>query len=119
MRAMVLEYLMTQKDNVMNFHLGNGAYIGDINFTPSNSQDWVTMNYVYSPDAERVGRYEKLYRGGKMRAVSPHLQEVLMESHPELLNGVCCVTMGGSDIPQAPQLRQQAQPQAAPVPVEI
>ena len=91
MRKMVMQYMVEEKDPVMNFHLGNGAYIGDINFNSENSQDWVMMNYVYAPDADIVGKNSELYVKTKIRAVAPHLQDVIQESNPELLRNVKCI----------------------------
>ncbi len=76
-RLMTLKYLLTQRDPVMNFHLGNGAYIGDIKFNPDNGEDWVMINYVYPNDPEMLAQQKHFYEMSDMRVLAPHLQQIL------------------------------------------
>jgi len=76
-RALLLQYLITQRDPIMNFHLGNGAYIGDIKFNPDNKEDWVLINYVYPGDPEVREQNQNFYVETKTRLMAPHLEEFL------------------------------------------
>lgn len=73
LKEKVMTYLLTQKDPVMNFHLGNGAYIGDININPYERQDWATINYVYPDKPEHVKANARAYDATKVRPIAPHL----------------------------------------------
>lgn len=86
----VLEFLLAadpRKNGVMNFHVGNGAYIGDIKFNPHNSKDPVMANYVYAPDQNELEAIRLRYAKGQgARTLSPHLYQVIQEQNPALLN---------------------------------
>jgi len=50
-RAMVVDYLINEKDLVRNFHMGNGAYLAWIHVNrdvPPESEDWIMVNYLYN-----------------------------------------------------------------------
>ena len=102
MRKEVLSYLLEQGDEVMNFHLGNGAYIGDINFNPENAHDWVTINYVYHPDVKTVKNNSSLYANRSLnreiKPVASHLQTTIQKECPHLLSKVSCVIESGENI---------------------
>ncbi len=77
LRKFVLQYLLTQKDGVMKFHLGNGAYIGDIKFNPGNAEDWAMVNYVYPNDPEELSRNRDYFKTSQSPIVAPHLQKLI------------------------------------------
>ncbi len=79
----LLRYLILEKDPVMNFHLGNGAYIGDIKFNTDNKQDWVMVNYVYPESVEQLKENQQAYRSGQT-LLAPHLHDFLGEEHKVL-----------------------------------
>ncbi|MGB1076870.1 MAG: malonyl-CoA decarboxylase domain-containing protein [Bdellovibrionales bacterium] len=94
MRQQVIRYLASYRnsegypDQVMNFHLGNGAYVGDINFNQDNPKDWLMMNYVYHPDSNVVTSNQTLYShrnadGSYLRPMSAHLYNFAQEHCPE------------------------------------
>ncbi len=64
-------------DEVMNFHLGNGASICDIKFNPSSKKDWAMVNYLYHPDPERLAMCKALYLQKQIRSMAPHLYELM------------------------------------------
>ena len=73
LKAEALRYLLENQDSVQKFHLGNGAYIGDIklNANTADSADGkqglgVMVNYVYSKDPEQLARHQALYKQGKI-----------------------------------------------------
>ncbi len=76
LRRMALRYLLTQRDDVLNFHLGNGAYIGDLKFNPDDEQDWIMVNYVYPNDPEQLAHQRDFYKNTKLRILAPHLQKL-------------------------------------------
>ncbi len=75
-KQMLMRYLVEERDPVMNFHLGNGAYIGDIKFNLDNPKYWVMINYVY-PSLETRGLHQDLYNRTRIRFFSPHLKPLL------------------------------------------
>jgi len=77
LRRMALQYLLTERDGVMNFHLGNGAYVGDIKFNPDNGQDWIMANYVYPNDVDQLTQQKQFYKTSNLRILAPHLQQIL------------------------------------------
>ena len=87
----VIEYLITQKDLVLNFHLGNGAYIGDIKFNPENATDPVMINYVYPSDADQLEQNAAFYQDSKIRLMAPHLAQ-LIGPDKELQSKSACIT---------------------------
>jgi hypothetical protein len=82
-KQMLLRYLLTERDPVLNFHLGNGAYIGDIKINPDNPKDWVMINYVYPDNEEHLAANKEFYNNSKMRMLAPHLL-ALIGHDPEL-----------------------------------
>lgn len=89
-KSKLMEYLISQKDPVLNFHLGNGAYIGDIKFNEDNKQDWVMINYVYPSDVGMLASNQNMYSKTGMRPIAPHLQNCVSDE-PELRSKVTCV----------------------------
>lgn len=81
----LLAYLLMENDPVLNFHLGNGAQIGDIKFNPDNNQDWVMINYVYPENPESLQHNAQIYKSGK-RPLAPHLNEVLDSTEHDILD---------------------------------
>lgn len=73
----LMEYLVKEKDPVLNFHLGNGAYIGDLKVNPDNKTDWAMVNYVYASNSNDLARNKGLYKQAQMKPVAPHLQHLL------------------------------------------
>lgn len=107
MRRLLLQYLLEAKqdkkdvDQVMNFHLGNGAYIGDVKFNRDNRVDWVMLNYVYAPEPERVGIHQKLYKEHRLHPLAPHLYSEVQYfgALSGLLSRTACVSSGPSVVP--------------------
>ena len=62
LRQEVIEYLLTNKDLVLQTHLGKGAVIGDININPDDPSDWITINYVYPGDPGRRTLNSLMYK---------------------------------------------------------
>ncbi|MBN8520868.1 MAG: malonyl-CoA decarboxylase family protein [Alphaproteobacteria bacterium] len=86
LQAQVLSYLLENKDPVMKFHLGNGAYIGDIKINPDSAQDWITINYVYPVKPERLNLNRILYKSQGTIFLSPYLHEQVQTQMPEKLS---------------------------------
>ncbi|MEM6780810.1 MAG: malonyl-CoA decarboxylase family protein [Pseudomonadota bacterium] len=74
-KAMTIDYLTRVKDPVMNFHLSNGAYIGDIKVN-SDGTDPVTVNYVYPSDPEIRARNSQAFADGRI-AVAGNLRSIV------------------------------------------
>lgn len=87
---MVMEYLLDAKDPVMNFHLGNGAYVGDIKINPDNPQDWIMMNYVYPDDENQLANNREFYLQSKTRTLAPHLYAIVA-NNPQLAPKARCL----------------------------
>lgn len=96
----LLRYLIMEKDPVLNFHLGNGAYIGDVKFNPENKEDWVMVNYVYPDAPEELAQNQKAYKDG-MRVLAPHLHEFLGDELNVLEAKVKMFGQRQTDEPQA------------------
>lgn len=96
--TLLMEYLLNIKDPVMNFHLGNGAYIGQIQFNEDNKQDWVMLNYVYDPDPVKVEMYRDIYRNEKIRVTAPHIQELVSRTNPENLGRIMVTPSASTQI---------------------
>ena len=92
-KGQVIRYLISEPDDVANFHLKNGAYIGDIKTTIENEQDWVMANYVYSADSTQLFRLKSLYQSTNTRALAPHLMKYL-DYQPDLLEKSTCLFDG-------------------------
>ena len=105
--AKVMEYLITEQDPVLNFHLGNGAYIGDLKYNSGNTEDWVMVNYVYPSDVGMLEENKAAYKATKVRAIAPHLQ-VHLGRDASLKSQVNCViypegrSLTGLPVPAAP-----------------
>lgn len=78
-RQFLMEYLVSQKDPVLNFHLGNGAYIGDLKFNPDEPEDWAMVNYVYPSDVTLLKQNQEIYKSQKRKPIAPHLQSELSD----------------------------------------
>ncbi|MFK7840177.1 MAG: malonyl-CoA decarboxylase family protein [Bdellovibrionales bacterium] len=83
LKQMLMRYLLTEMDPVMKFHLGNGAYIGDIKINPDNNKDWLMINYVYPNNEETLAANSDFFKQSQMRMTAPHLME-LLGHEPEL-----------------------------------
>ena len=94
---MVMEYLLETKDPVMNFHLGNGAYIGDIKINPDNPQDWIMMNYVYPDDENQLGNNREFYLKSKTRTLAPHLYAIVANNPLLAPSARCLVSSEGAN----------------------
>jgi hypothetical protein len=81
----LLHYLLIGDDPVLNFHLGNGAQIGDIKFNPKNNQDWVMINYVYPDNPETLQQNAQIYKSGK-RLLARHLNSFLDDTEHTILD---------------------------------
>jgi len=68
----VLAYLMRGKDPVASFHLGNGAYIGNIHFNADDPDDPVTINYVY-PGSDDILEANQEHKKSGLIVMAPHL----------------------------------------------
>ena len=117
-KHMMMRYLLEDKeggkprDPVMNFHLGNGAYIGDLKFNTDNGQDWVMVNYVYDSDPRNVQANQELYDAAKMRRIAPHLREHL-QNQPTLLRQADVVfDTSHAYVPEGRKAEVQHQPEA-------
>lgn len=86
LQTQVLSHLLDNKDPVMKFHLGNGAYIGDIKINPDSAQDWITINYVYPVKPERLSLNRTLYKSQGIIFLSPYLHEQVQTQMPEKLS---------------------------------
>jgi|GEM_PF-5409955 len=79
-----LKHLLTGKNGVQRFHLGNGASIGDIKVRPgaTGSQDAVAMvNYIYDRDDNIRAQNRRLFREGKfVDLMAAHLVPVAMQA---------------------------------------
>lgn len=92
LRVLALEYLLngdkeriskplydghhSNMDLVMAFHLGNGAYIGDIKFNPGNAKDAVMVNYVYPSNPVVLAANKAAFKAGQ-RPMAAHLTRSL------------------------------------------
>ena len=92
-KALLLEYLLTERDPVLNFHLGNGAYIGDLKINADNPQDWAMINYVYPSNAQTRENNQEFYGSSKIRILAPHLHATLGQNKPELHTKSSCIAM--------------------------
>ena len=81
----LLHYLLMENDPVLNYHLGNGAQIGDIKFNPDNNQDWVLINYVYPDNPETLQQNAQIHKSGK-RLLAPHLNALLDDTEHNILD---------------------------------
>lgn len=65
-REHVLNHLNSDtRDDVRDFHLGNGAYVGWIHVNrnaPEGSRDWITVNYIY--DRKRLRQNKRQFNKG-------------------------------------------------------
>jgi hypothetical protein len=80
LKNFALQYLSENRNPVQKFHMGNGAYIGDVNLDANvkGSADYkdgmnVMVNYVY-PGNERRLELQSAYAGGEM-TMAPHLMQ--------------------------------------------
>jgi hypothetical protein len=73
-KSALMDYLAGERDPVLNFHLGNGAYIGDVKFNPDNEADWAMVNYVYPSDTGLLAYNKELYAQTKIKPVAVELQ---------------------------------------------
>jgi hypothetical protein len=101
LQTQVLSYLLDNKDPVMKFHLGNGAYIGDIKINPESAQDWITINYVYPVKPERLSLNRTLYKSQGTIFLSPYLHEQVQTQMPEKLSTAQAFA-GGDSIRYSP-----------------
>lgn len=87
--SFALRFLMQKKNGVQNFHMGNGAIVGDIKTdADSVGQKRLMVNYVYSRDPEVLQANSVAYRNadgmGVLELCVPHLVELLTgERAPE------------------------------------
>lgn len=95
----VLKYLLENKDPVMKFHLANGAYVGDININPHSERDWITINYVYPVDAQRLEKNARLYKNKGIMHMSAYLHDMVDED--DLSRAQCFAD--GDNIPIVPK----------------
>lgn len=79
LKRYALQYLSEKRHLVQKFHMGNGAYIGDINLNANveGSADYndgmnVMVNYVYPGEVMRA-QLQKAYRDHGMMFMAPHL----------------------------------------------
>ena len=77
--TLVQDYLATGRDGVQNFHLSNGALMGDINLdsnapgtADAEKGKGVMINYVYPRDPAVLAAQQNAYKADKMQA--PHLR---------------------------------------------
>jgi hypothetical protein len=81
-RLGVLKYLQNKNDGVRNFHVGNGAYLAWIHINrdaPKDSEDWITVNYLY--DATLLQENKTMFNRGKgVLPVSPILYHMSMHA---------------------------------------
>lgn len=97
----VLAYLLENKDPVLQFHLANGAYIGDININPDSEKDWITINYVYPVRPGRLATDKKLYQDYGFIFMSPYLHRIVQNQMPSRLS-VAQSFSGGDEIRYRP-----------------
>lgn len=86
MRHIALKCLLDNHNDVQRFHMGNGAYVGDINLranTPDSKDGWhglqVMVNYVYPRDPQEQA-YNKscyLHKDGPTLRMATHLRDML------------------------------------------
>ena len=113
MRRLALRYLLETKDPVLNFHLGNGATLGGINFNANNPLDWAMPNYFYPPDANMAAANKAVYTKTGARPIAPHLYAELREPDMiDLLPKAYFVSEAQSVAPALPQLSHGPAPQA-------
>jgi len=78
-----VKHLLSGKNGVQRFHLGNGASIGDIKIRPgtAGSQDAVAMvNYIYDRSEGVRAQNRSLFRAGKLvELMAPHLVPTAMQ----------------------------------------
>ncbi len=77
-RAHALAFLTLKKEGVQNFHMGNGAIIGDIKVDADRvGTHRLMVNYIYSPDAAELKANAAQYRNSSgldiLKLASPHL----------------------------------------------
>ncbi len=79
LKGYALQYLSENRHLVQRFHMGNGAYIGDVklNANDKGSADYtngmnVMMNLVYSGESVRT-KLQKAYHDDGMMFMAPHL----------------------------------------------
>lgn len=82
----LLHYLLMENDPVLNFHLGNGAQIGDIKFNPNNKQDWEMINYVYPDDPQTLQQNAQIYNKSGKRLLAPHLRSMLNKTERNIFD---------------------------------
>jgi len=104
-----LAYLLLGGDDVSNFHLGNGAYVGDININPESERDWVTINYVYPVKPGRLVVNKDIYKDHGTIFVSPYLHDVVLK-HMRGKLPVVQAFAGGDDIRYTPLSREPHSP---------
>jgi hypothetical protein len=104
-----LSYLLEGKDPVLQFHLANGAYIGDININPESERDWITINYVYPVKPERLVVNRDIYKDHGTIFVSPYLHDVVLK-HMRAKMPVVQAFAGGDDIRYTPPGRSPKLP---------
>ena len=76
-KKQLLHYLVTEKDIVLNFHLGNGAFVGDLKINKGNKQDFAMVNYVYPATQDLLMEHSKFYNESGIRLLAPHLEDML------------------------------------------
>lgn len=77
-RAFALAFLTLKKEGVQNFHMGNGATIGDIKVNADRiGTHRLMVNYIYSPDSAELRANAVQYRNSTgldvLKLASPHL----------------------------------------------
>ena len=77
-RAHALMFLTLKKEGVQNFHMGNGAIIGDIKVDADRiGTHRLMVNYIYSPDSAELKANAAQYRNSAgldiLKLASPHL----------------------------------------------
>jgi hypothetical protein len=77
LKHLVIKYLLLENDPVLNFHLGNGAFIGDIKFNDGNNQDPIMINYVYPNSEQQLDQNSEFYKKSKIKLLAPHLQSYI------------------------------------------
>jgi hypothetical protein len=88
-RARVLDYLLTEKDLVRNFHMGNGAYLAWIHVNrdaPADSEDWITVNYLYN--RAELAQNQGMFKAGLL-PVSPVLYRMMDHTQIPKAYNVC------------------------------
>jgi hypothetical protein len=105
----VLKYLLSNKDPVMKFHLANGAYIGDININPDSERDWITINYVYPVDENRLQKNARLYKNKNIIHMSAYVHDMVDED--DLSRAQCFAD--GDNIPILPKKPMTSAPTPA------